>query len=152
MLQEPAAGAEPMDVEEIMGKLGLELNDDQKKRWSELKEEMEENKRRKKELLDQVRATTWAGLEGLRCAAGPGLVGKFHHQWCRPQLRARVQAQPRSRPKERIGKTAPGLLARKVRAQAQRRRAIAVGIVSLPLLAKCDSNSRCRELPRKGSP
>ena len=33
VLQEPAAGAEPMDVEEIMGKLGLELNDDQKKRW-----------------------------------------------------------------------------------------------------------------------
>ena len=34
MLQEPAAGAEAMDVEEIMGKLGLELNEDQKKRWS----------------------------------------------------------------------------------------------------------------------
>ena len=122
VLQEPAAGAEPMDVEEIMGKLGLELNDDQKKRWSELKEEMEENKRRKKELLDQVERPP--GL-----CSRHGLVGKFHHQWCRPQLRARVQAQPRSRPKERIGKTAPGLLARKVRAQAQRRRAIAVGIV-----------------------
>lgn len=64
VLQEPAAGAEPMDVEEIMGKLGLELNDDQKKRWSELKEEMEENKRRKKEFLDQVERPPGLVLRG----------------------------------------------------------------------------------------
>ena len=64
VLQEPAAGAEPMDVEEIMGKLGLELNEDQKKRWSELKEEMEENKRRKKELLDQFERPPGLTLRG----------------------------------------------------------------------------------------
>ena len=60
----PPLGLSPLDVEEIMGKLGLELKEDQKKRWSELKEEMEENKRRKKELLDQFERPPGLTLRG----------------------------------------------------------------------------------------
>ena len=78
VLQEPAAGAEPMDVEDIMGKLGLELNEDQKKRWAEIKEEMEENKRSKRKYLEQLECPPGLSLRGP--GAAPALPGGLPSQ------------------------------------------------------------------------